>query len=149
MKRHALSIATTVALLGMLPLAHAATTSADDAITAVGAAVSIDVLANDTGIGTPRSLKILMRPQHGTASVVGGRVLYTPAAGYTGSDSLQYTAKGSAGTGIGTVRIQVGQALVLQGKVTDSPIDGVATDDEGWFALAHVVDLASRAEVVR
>jgi hypothetical protein len=34
-------------------------------------------------------------------------------------------------------------------EVTISPIDGVATDDDDWYALAHEVDLASRVLVVR
>ena len=68
-------------------------------------------------------------------------MLYTPAAGYTGSDSLQYTAKGTAGTGIGTVRIQVGQALVLQGKITDSPIaNALVTATVGGFHFSTTAD---------
>ena len=34
-------------------------------------------------------------------------------------------------------------------EVTVSPIDGVATDDEDWFDLAHLVDLGSRVELIR
>ncbi len=122
MKRHALSIATTVALLAMSPLALAAATTDDRAITTPGTPVVIDVLDNDTGLGTPRALRILLKPKHGQAHVQNGRVVYTPSAGFTGTDTLQYTAKGSAGAHIGSVQIVVGQGLVLQGKVTDSPI---------------------------
>ena len=122
MKRHALSIATTVALLALAPLAHASATTDDSAITTAGTPVVIDVLANDAGLGTPRALRILLKPKHGQAHVQNGQVVYTPAAGFTGTDTLQYTAKGSAGRHIGAVHIVVGQGLVLQGKVTDSPI---------------------------
>jgi hypothetical protein len=34
-------------------------------------------------------------------------------------------------------------------EVTLSPLDGVPTDDDEWYALAHVVDLGSRIEVIR
>jgi hypothetical protein len=40
-------------------------------------------------------------------------------------------------------------ARLSNAEVTVSPIDGVATDDDGWFALAHAVDLGSRVELVR
>ncbi|HKY67412.1 MAG TPA: hypothetical protein VJM49_13615 [Acidimicrobiales bacterium] len=40
-------------------------------------------------------------------------------------------------------------ARLANAEVTVSPIDGVATDDEAWYALAHEVDLGSRVEVVR
>ena len=40
-------------------------------------------------------------------------------------------------------------ARLSNAEVTVSPIDGVATDDDDWFALAHQVDLGSRVELVR
>lgn len=114
--------AATRATMPGMPVANPVALTPDRAITSTGAQVSIDVLANDTGLGTPKSLRLLQRPAHGRARVVDGRVLYTPDAGYTGPDSLQYSAKGTAGSGIATVHIQVGQTLVLQGRAVDSPI---------------------------
>jgi hypothetical protein len=122
MQRHLLSLATAAALLALHGQAHAAATAPDSAITAAGNAVTIDVAANDAGIGTPRSLKILTRPAHGTAVVVAGKIVYTPAAGYTGSDGFQYAIKGTRNTGIGSVRVDVGLALTLRGRVTDAPV---------------------------
>lgn len=40
-------------------------------------------------------------------------------------------------------------ARLAGAETTVSPIDGVATDDEDWFDLAHAVDLGSRVELVR
>src|SRR3546814_12709610 len=48
-------------------------------------------------------------PAHGTASVAGDIVAYTPAAGYFGADSFTYTATGPGGTSApATVSLTVG-----------------------------------------
>jgi hypothetical protein len=53
---------------------------------------AIDVLANDRDIdGDPLMLKGVESPSHGTASVSGDRILYTPAPDYSGPDSFTYT----------------------------------------------------------
>ena len=122
MQRHLLSLATATALLALSGQAHAGATAPDSAITAVGSAVTIDVAANDAGIGTPRALTILLRPAHGTAAVVAGKIVYTPAPGYTGRDSFQYSIKGTRAIGIGSVRVDIGLALTVQGRVTDAPV---------------------------
>lgn len=56
---------------------------------------TLDVLANDTGLGdTPLTLAITSGPAHGTATVdTSGtlpKIRYTPATGYLGADSLTY-----------------------------------------------------------
>ena len=60
----------------------------DDITTWVDETVMIDVLANDSG----RNLKIMEvdDPKHGTARIKGNRIKYTPAPGFTGSDSFWY-----------------------------------------------------------
>ncbi|MFS9599341.1 Ig-like domain-containing protein, partial [Klebsiella variicola] len=58
--------------------------------------VTINVLANDTG--TITAIAIVSAPGHGTATVSGTDIVYTPGASFTGSDSLQYTASGPGGT---------------------------------------------------
>ena len=51
----------------------------------------IDVLANDSGLGDGiGTLTIVAQPRNGTASVVGGRILYTPKPNFSGDDSLRY-----------------------------------------------------------
>jgi hypothetical protein len=71
----------------------------------------IAVLANDTSSGgtlDPTSIKIVA-PTHGTASVSGGQVTYTPATGYTGLDTFQYTVQDNLGTtsNVATVSVNV------------------------------------------
>jgi hypothetical protein len=48
--------------------------------------------------GTATSLAISTQAGHGTATVSGTSITYTPTGGYSGSDSFQYTATNSAGT---------------------------------------------------
>jgi uncharacterized protein YhjY with autotransporter beta-barrel domain len=68
--------------------------------------VTITVTANDSGPIT--SVAITQQPAHGTATVNGLDVVYTPAANYFGSDTLKYTATGPGGTsGAATVSITV------------------------------------------
>jgi hypothetical protein len=66
----------------------------DSATATHGAAVTIDVLANDkSGAHKPdaTTLKITTKPKHGTASVTSAhKILYTPKTGYSGIDSFQY-----------------------------------------------------------
>ncbi len=67
-----------------------------------GTSTVIDVLANDsTPIGTlvPASVTIVGGPSHGTAIVdpTTGAVTYTPAPGFYGTDSFEYTVANSVG----------------------------------------------------
>jgi hypothetical protein len=66
-------------------VADVATTDEDNAVT-------IDVLANDSDAdGDSLTInRITMSPEHGTAEIQGGGVVYTPAANYSGPDSLVY-----------------------------------------------------------
>ncbi|HEX3900825.1 MAG TPA: Ig-like domain-containing protein [Mycobacteriales bacterium] len=90
------------------PLCHTSTvtvtvgansvTAVDDAdSTTVGVAVTTDVLANDTTGSAltpldPGSVTVSSAPSHGSTSVnsTTGKVTYTPAAGFSGTDSYTY-----------------------------------------------------------
>ncbi|NLS27358.1 hypothetical protein S2M10_23530 [Sphingomonas sp. S2M10] len=77
-----------------------------DVAAAYGAATAID-LSNAT-TGTHSSIAVANAPAHGTASVAGDVITYTPAAGYYGADSFTYTATGPGGTSApGTVTVTV------------------------------------------
>ncbi|MEL7451071.1 MAG: tandem-95 repeat protein [Pseudomonadota bacterium] len=72
--------------------------------------VIMDVLTNDGGLlDTPVALAISRTPLSGTADVLGDQtVRYTPASGYSGSDSLAYTVTDNDGdTSEATVFITV------------------------------------------
>ncbi len=68
----------------------------DNASTLANSAATLAVTTNDTGPIT--SIAIAQAPTHGTASVSGLNVIYTPTANYYGSDTLTYTATGPGGT---------------------------------------------------
>ncbi|WP_449446123.1 IPT/TIG domain-containing protein [Thermomonas brevis] len=68
--------------------------------------VAIDLSASITGVHT--SLAVASAPAHGTTSVAGDVVTYTPANNYAGADSFTYTATGPGGTSAtATVGVQV------------------------------------------
>lgn len=48
--------------------------------------------------GNPASVAVASAPAHGVATATGTSITYSPAAGYTGPDSLTYTATNVAGT---------------------------------------------------
>jgi LPXTG-motif cell wall-anchored protein len=79
------------------PVPGAPNAVSDAATTKVGTAVTIDVLKNDTADASEThlpidtsSLALVTNPAHGTAQIVDGKVVYTPAAGYAGQDSFDY-----------------------------------------------------------
>jgi hypothetical protein len=69
----------------------------------------IDVLTNDTDAdGDILKVQAIGSAEHGTLTLVDGRVLYTPAFGYAGLDSFTYTAADGFGTtSVGTAWITV------------------------------------------
>jgi hypothetical protein len=77
--------------------------------------VAINVLANDPGFsGLPVTATVTGGPLQGTAVVTGSpgdaaalRINYTPSAGFTGSDSLQYEVTNGINTASATVSITV------------------------------------------
>ena len=87
------------------------TTNADDdsAVTKVGTPVTINVLANDDDAqGDAQSIKSFTNGGHGTVALVNGQLVYTPASGFTGTDTFTYTvvdAKGATDTATVTVCI--------------------------------------------
>lgn len=74
----------------------------------------LNVLANDSDPdGDPLSISTAGTPAHGTTTISGNRIAYTPAAGYAGPDSFSYSiSDGRGGTATATVTITV-QAIVL------------------------------------
>lgn len=86
----------------------------DSAAVLQGANVLVDVLANDLEVSdTPLTLAIAQAAAHGTAtpesSPSGPRIRYTPASGFAGPDSFQYTITDADGdtSGSATVTISV------------------------------------------
>jgi Concanavalin A-like lectin/glucanases superfamily/MBG domain/MBG domain (YGX type)/Bacterial Ig domain len=82
----------------------------DDATTSMNQSVSVSVLANDTSAHAPLTLFSFEPATHGTVSLGGDgqSLLYTPSAGFIGSDSFAYTLRDNAGnTDLGLVYVRV------------------------------------------
>jgi hypothetical protein len=83
--------------------------TADSAVTPIDAPVAIAVLANDADAdGDLLSVSDVTQPLHGTATNDFSQVIYTPAAGYSGTDSFTYTiADGQGGFATASVSVAV------------------------------------------
>jgi len=94
--------------------------AANDAVTVAfnSTANSIDVLANDSDPdGDALSITSVGVPQHGSAAISGNRIVYTPTAGYSGTDSFVYAiTDGKGGNASATVTVTV------QGPVNRPPV---------------------------
>jgi Ca2+-binding RTX toxin-like protein len=109
--------------------------AADDTATLrEDSSIEVAVLANDSDADEDDlAVSIQTLPAHGSASVTATRTIrYTPAANYTGSDTLQYSiADGHGGTSSARVFLQVT-------AVPDAP---VARDDAVSVSASGVVDI--------
>lgn len=78
-------------------MANAVPVAVDDSATTPSQqAETIPVAANDSGVIT--SVAVASAPAHGTATVSGMSVVYTPSGTYFGADSFTYTTTGPGGT---------------------------------------------------
>nr|WP_302474564.1 Ig-like domain-containing protein [Roseococcus sp. MDT2-1-1] len=67
----------------------------DTATTAVGNAVIIDVLSNDFDFeNDPTSIVSFGQGSHGTVAEADGKLVYTPASGFVGTDTFTYALNG-------------------------------------------------------
>lgn len=112
------------------------TLTADNVTTNEDTPITIDVLANDTGIGDgPITLTIANPPLHGTAVVVNNRIQYTPNADYNdlaaGPDVLTYQvtdANGDTATALVTIHITPVNDRPIAHDTTVTVQQGVATN---------------------
>ncbi|MFK0278489.1 putative Ig domain-containing protein [Ensifer sp. NPDC090286] len=84
----------------------------------VGATVAANSSANAISLnltgGAAATVAIATAPAHGTATVTGTTILYTPAAGYSGADSFTYTATNATGTSApATVSVTVSPPVLV------------------------------------
>lgn len=89
---------------------QAPTANADSVSTPVNTAVTFDPTANDSDPdgGTLSVIGAGSGAAHGSVSVAGNNVTYTPANGFAGSDAFGYTiSDGQGGTASGTVSVTV------------------------------------------
>lgn len=94
----------------------------DFAATDRDTAVTIDVVANDTDLdGDALELDSVAAPAHGDAEIVDGKLVYTPASGFTGPETFAYTARdGHGGTATAQLHLGVGAGNFPAGAPTEA-----------------------------
>ena len=132
-------ITVTVAAINDAPVADDETASTEE-----GSPVTVDVLGGDTDVDMDPALNVVPQgplsigsvgiPAHGSVEIVDGKVVYTPNANYSGTDSFTYTASDSALTDTGTVTVTISQ-------VNDAPeaIDDTATTNDEEMVTIDVL----------
>ena len=118
----------------IVPIQAAPVAVADVAATAVGAAVMIPVLENDSG-PLPLAIESVGAASNGATEIVGEEIRYTPAAGFTGSDTFSYTITDGVSTASAPVTVLVG---IAGARVTDGITVLYAFDEEAG-AVVHDV----------
>ena len=102
--------------------------------TAEDTPVTIDVLANDSDVDDDvLRIASVGSPRNGTAVERNGQVLYTPQAGFSGTDTFTYTVTdGSGATATATVTVSVSSvndAPIAQDDARSTPEDTAVTID--------------------
>ncbi|EAQ01548.1 type I secretion target repeat protein, partial [Pseudooceanicola batsensis HTCC2597] len=113
------------------PVNDAPVAADDSDTTEEDTAVTIDVLGNDTDVdGDTLSIQSVGTPANGTAQIVGGQIVYTPEAGFEGTDTFEYTVTDPDGlTDTATVTVTVGDGIKPDGIVEGTSGDDVIDDD--------------------
>jgi hypothetical protein len=149
------------------PVNHPPVAVDDSATTLAGALVTVDVLANDTDAdGDTLSVTAVTSPAHGAAAVNNGKVAYTPAGSYVGSDTFDYTVSdGNGGTDTGTVNVTVngvnhppvavddsattvaGTLVTVDVVANDTDVDGDPLSVTGVTSAAHGTAVVNNGKV--
>ena len=117
----------------------------DDAVSVDWNTASIlAVTGNDTIQNGTATLAIKTAPTHGTATVSGTQISYTPTTGYFGADTLRYSLTVGDRTADAAVQVTVSAVLKLSGTVRDNPLAGATvTATVGTTVLPPVTADAS------
>jgi len=124
----------------------------DSATTGQGLAVSIDVLANDTDAdGNALLVSTVNTAAIGATAILNNAVTYTPAVGFSGTDSFSYTVSdNNGGTDTASVSVTVtaanaaptaadDAAVTQQATVVNIPVLANDSDPEGDTLAVSIV----------
>jgi len=111
----------------------------DTATTTTGTAADIAAAGNDSdpdGMVDGSSMRVVAAPGHGTASVSGGVLRYTSAAGFTGTDTFTYAIadKQRRESAPATVTVTVNAAASSSSGGGSSSSGGTASSSSGGTA---------------
>ncbi len=128
-------------IAGTTPRNTAPTALDDVASTPRGQAVSIDVLANDSDPdGDALSITTLGQPANGSVSLVAGKVNYTPAAGFSGADSFNYTisdGQGHSASANVQVTVTASPPAGPVDVVLQEGLNGYQGSADTWISVFH------------
>ncbi|MFM9919242.1 Ig-like domain-containing protein [Lacisediminihabitans sp. H27-G8] len=134
-------------------IAVSPTTAGDVGTTVADQPVDIDVLANDVGTGF--EITDPGTPDHGTTSVLGGRIRYVPLTGFSGTDTFSYTAQDGAGvlrTALVTVFVSpISVPDTATGSANAPLVIDLNGNDIGWSLAVTSIGIPSngRASIQR
>jgi hypothetical protein len=115
----------------------APTATNDSASTSPATPVTINVLANDSDSdGDTLAITGSTTPAHGSVSCTATQCQYTPANGYTGTDTFQYTISDGHG-GVATATVTVTVSAVVPALGVNSPLPLVFLVVGGGLLLAR------------
>lgn len=103
---------------------------ADDAATThAGRALTIDVLANDSFENGNKTITDISTPQHGSVSISGNKLIYTPVMGYVGSDTFTYTVSSGGVIEIATVVVSMTNTAPVSNDISISTAEDTVLRD--------------------
>ncbi|SDG17401.1 Ig-like domain-containing protein [Pelagibacterium luteolum] len=120
------------------PVNDAPVAAGDGAVVTQGGLVVVDVLANDSDVdGDALSVIGVGTPAHGIAVINSdGTVTYTPAGGYSGSDSFSYTiSDGKGGEATGTAAVTVNASVPVNTPPVANP-DSISVNEDGSVVIS-------------
>jgi YVTN family beta-propeller protein len=111
---------------------HVPVAQADTATTNENTPVTINVLANDSDAdGDPLTLISVIQPANGSATINSNTVIYTPDAGFSGTDAFAYTiSDGKDGNATATVTVTVVAAQQRLATPSHSTTIALTSDDK-------------------
>ena len=125
------------------PATNRAPTPADDLVsTAFDTATSIDVLANDSDPdGGDVSLVAVTAPLRGAATIVSGRVRYTPPTGFSGLVTFGYSVTDNQGlVGTASITVQVVDRVRIPPLTNDDLVTALVGSVSSFNPLANDLD---------
>ncbi|WP_092773193.1 putative Ig domain-containing protein [Agrobacterium fabrum] len=118
-----------IAVLAPAPVAT------DGAVTVAADSSGNPVPLNLSG-GQADTIIVVAGPSHGTATVTGVALTYSPAGGYSGPDSITYTASNSTGSSTATITVTV---TPPPGALSLSPAGGALKDAMAGEAYSQAI----------
>lgn len=118
-----------IAVLAQAPVAT------DSAVTVAADSTGNSVPLNLSG-GRVDTLVLVAGPSHGTATVAGTSLTYSPASGYSGTDSITYTVSNSSGSSTATITLTV---TPPPGALSLSPAGGALKDAMAGEAYSQTI----------